>query len=230
MYIMSDIYRNLSNQFPNSTNLTGTSDLSTSIGTLNTNLDNIQNKSNTLLSQQSEIKNIVDIEAQRLLLKKNSVENAYTSQNRAVYMNDNISKRNNAYLQILFAIVIALVIVFILSIMGSYFPVIPSIVLNIIYICIFSVTLIYSISIYSEIQTHDRIDYDKLKLKKATVAVNSDISGNYDASANDLNSYGQCPPQHNSVNGICTPVSAFTCMGAGLQTVDSYEFKNYSRY
>jgi len=69
-----------------------------------------------------------------------------------------------------------------------------------------------------------------LKLKKATVGGNSDVSGNYDASANDLNSYGQCPPGHNSVNGICTPVSGFTCMGNGLQTVDSYEFKNYSRY
>ena len=228
MYIMSDIYRNLSNQFPDSTKLTGTSDLSTSIGSLNTNLDSIQNKSNTLLSQQNEIKNIVDRETDRLELKKNSVENAYTSQNRAVYINDNISKRNNAYLQILFAIVIALVIVFILSIMGSYFPVIPSIVLNIIYVCIFSVIIIYSISIYSEIQTHDRIDYDKLKLKKATVAGNSDISGNYDASANATTTFGSCKTVDNK--GVCTELSAFTCMGAGLQTVDSYEFKNYSRY
>lgn len=227
MYIMSDIYRNLSNQFPDSTKLTGTQTLPSDITTLNSNLDSIQNKSNTLLSQQSEIKNIVDIEAQRLELKKNSVENAYTSQNRAVYINDNISKRNNAYLQILFAIVIALVIVFILSMMGSYFPVIPSIVLNIIYVCIFSVIIIYSISIYSEIQTHDRIDYDKLKLKKATVAGNSDISGNYDASANaTTRTSGFCTTVDS--NGVCTEL--FTCMGNNLQTVDSYEFKNYSRY
>jgi len=227
-----NIYGNISNQFPDSTLATGQQDLKTSISSLNTNLDNINGKTNTLLTQQLEVSDIVNQEKNRLDSKKQSIDNAYSSQVRSIYMNDNINKRYNAYLKILYALVIVLIIVFIISMIGNYFPFIPSFVLSIIYIGLFSFIIIYSITIYSEIQRHDRIDYDKLKLRKATDG-RLDISGN-DSSGNDLsgNVIGICPGGSKAAldeKGNCTNKESFSEMNE-LSTLNTYEFTDYSRY
>lgn len=223
------IYGNISNQFPDNTLATGTTDISGSIYNLNNSLSAINDKTNTLLTQQVEVSNIVNQEQGRLSDKKKSVDNAYSSQVRSIYMNDNINKRYNAYLKILYALVIVLIIVFILSIIGNYFPFIPSFVLNIIYIGLFSFTMIYSNTIYSEIKTHDRIDYDKLKLRRAADG-GLDISGN-DSSGNDLsgNVTGLCA-EINPINGKCVRLlDGFSSMNE-LSSLNTYEFTDYSRY
>lgn len=226
------IYGNISNQFPDSTLATGQIDLSNSIYSLNANLDQINDKTNSILTGQYEVSNIVNQEKGRLIEKKNSVDNAYSSQVRSIYMNDNMNKRYNAYLKILYALVIVLIIVFILSMIGNYFPFIPSFVLSIIYIGLFSFTMIYSITIYSEIQRHDRMDYDKLKLRRATYG-GVDNNDN-DSSGNDISGgpvYGICQGANAAVdaNGKCTNSESFSEMNE-LSSLNTYEFTNYSLY
>jgi len=220
------VYGNLSNQFPTTPPFTGT--LNTDIGSLNANLSALQDKSNVVLTQQEKIKKIVDAESTRLQQKKQGVDSAYSSQVRATYVNDNMQKRYNAYLYILFVVVIVLIIVFFLSMMGNYFPIIPPLLLNIIYVFLFSFTIIYSISIYSEIQKHDPMNYDRLKLRKPVTAGNSvDISDN---SMNSLGlgtgEYGECPIGYSSVNGKCENFSG----NNELQSLNAFEFTDYSRY
>jgi hypothetical protein len=126
------VYGNLPYQFPTTPPFTGT--LNTDIGSLNANLSAVQDKSMFVLTQQGEIKKIVDAESTRLQQKKQGVDSAYSSQVRATYVNDNMQKRYHAYLYILFVVVIVLIIVFFLSMMGNYFPIIPPLLLNIIYV------------------------------------------------------------------------------------------------
>jgi hypothetical protein len=219
------VYGNLSNQFPTTPPFTGT--LNTDIGNLNDKLTGIQNNSRDVLTQQGEIKKIVDAESTRLQQKKQSVNNAYSSQLRATYMNNNVQKRYNAYLKILFVVVIVLIIVFFLSIIGNYFPIIPSFLINILYIGLFSFLIIYSISIYSEIQKHDKMDFDKLYLNTSIVGNGSDISDNsMNLMSDGLNGY--CP-YHTDESGRKVCNEEFNGNNE-LQSLNTFEFTHYSRY
>jgi len=219
------VYGNLSNQFPTTPPFTGT--LNTDIDNLNDKLTGIQNNSRDVLTKQEEMQKIVNAEASRLISKKQSVDNAYSSQIRATYMNNNIQKRYNAFLQILFVVVIVLIISFFLSIIGNYFPIIPSFLLNILYIGLFSFLIIYCLSIYSEIQKHDKMDFDKLYLNIPTVGNGIDISDNSNNNLTDNDLKGYCP-YHTDASGrkVCDGFSG----NDELQTVNSYEFTDYSRY
>jgi hypothetical protein len=171
---MFGIYGNIANQYPTTFPTTGGNTLDSNINTLNTNLDNIQTKSNILLSQQEEIKRIIDVENARLIQKTTQVDQEYPSKVRAVFMNDNLQKRYNAYLKILVVMVISLVIMFIVSLLSKFFPMISPMIVNIIFVIILSIAIILCIGIYTEIQTHDNMNYDKLKVvnKINTIAIN----------------------------------------------------------
>lgn len=229
---MSGIYGNIANQYPTTFPTTGGNTLDSNINNLNQNLDNIQTKSNILLSQQEEIKKIVDSESSRLNYKKAQVDQQYPSKVRAVYMNDNLQKRYNAYLKILGVIVISLVIMFKISVVASFLPSIPPIILNIIHIVIVSVAVVLCMIFYTEIQTHDKMDYDKLKLNKPTDADSNAVISTSNTEASTLSSFGKCGRgTYLNDSGECTVnTSGFTGMNSGLQSLNTYEFTNYSRY
>jgi ABC-type multidrug transport system fused ATPase/permease subunit len=225
------IYGNLSNQFPDSTLLTGQTDLKNSINSLNTNLDAINNKTNNLLTQQDTVSKIVNEEQSRLKEKKQMIDNAYSSQVRSIQLNDSINKRYQAYLKIIFVFIIVLIVALIVSIIGKSLPIIPSFVLYIIHIGLFSFALIYSFGIYLEVQKHEKINYDRLYMKKATdgsldVSGTRDISG-IDASGNKVT--GNCA-KVDPLTGNCTQLLESFCGMSHLPNINSYEFTTYSKY
>jgi len=225
------IYGNLSNQFPDSTLLTGQVDLKNSIQSLNTNLDAINNKTNTLLSMQDGVSTIINDEQNRLNEKKQIIDTAYSSQLRSIHLNNSMTKKSRAYSTILFVIVFVLIFVFIVSIVGKIFPMIPPFVLNIIYVGLFSFAFIYSYSIYSDIQRHEKIDYDRIQQRKAADAgldvSGMDVSFNNDISGNVVN--GNCA-EVNPLTGNCTKLLDAFCGMNHLSSLNSYEFTNYSKY
>lgn len=225
------IYGNLSNQFPDSTLLTGQTDLKNSVNTLNINLDAINNKTNNLLTQQDTVLKIVNEEQSRLTEKKGLIDNAYSSQARSIELNDSINKRYQAYLKIIFVFIIVLVVAIVVSFIGKTFPIIPSFVLYIIHIGLFSFALIYSFIIYLEIQKHEKINYDRLYMKKTTdgsldVSGSRDISG-VDASGNKIT--GICA-KVDPITGRCTQLIETLCGMSDLPNISSYEFTSYSKY
>lgn len=228
---MSGIYGNIANQYPTTIPTTGND---TNINSLNTNLDNIQTKSNILLAQQEEIQKIVNTEKSRLIQKATQVDQEYPSKVRAVYMNNNIQKRYNAYLKILVVMVISLVIMFLVSFISRFFPIISPMIINTIHIIILSIAVIVCIGIYTEIQTHDEMNYDKLKFKKTLTATSTDTSNNSAApdSSSPPDEFGRCGDGTYLNNGVCTigTRAGFTEMTGGLQSLNTYEFTNYSRY
>lgn len=227
---MSKIYGNIGNQFPTTVPSTG---IDANIDSLNTNLNNIENQSVKILTQQENMKKILDIENGRLEIKKNQVDSEYSNKVRQIAMNENLQKRYNAYLKIILVFVSILVIIYIIFLLTSYFPIIPSILINMVYIIISSVGVIYSIIIYNEIQTHDPIDYDKLKFKKPDNANNSDeIAINDNNQGTSSYTFGLCGEGTYYHQGTCLPVkkNTFTTMNNELQNLNTYEYTNYSRY
>jgi len=248
---MADVYKNLSNQFPDITAMTSSALVSGNIplttlkeqaNTLQTNLNNIQGQSNTLLTHQDSVNTIVTNEQSRLEQKKQSVDNAYSSQQRAVYMNDNVQKRYNAYSKILVAIVIGGAVLLALTFLQSYVPFIPSSVFMISYIIIISTVAIYSIAVYIEIQRHERLDYDRLYVKPL-----SDSSGMLDYSSSEISynipEMAICgsgttlvlgdltkSPFEDLYYNHCIPTTQGFQNMSGLGNINQEEFTNYSKY
>lgn len=216
------IYGNLSNQFPDSSLFTGQIELKNSINTLNTNLDTIQNKSSTFLANQDEVLNIVNQEKNRLEQKRQSIDNAHSSQVRSTQLNDSINKRYKAYLKILYVFIIVLVITLIIHFIGKYFPIIPAFILTFIYIGLFSFAIIYSISLYFEIQRHEKIIYDRLDNGRM------EASGNLVDTSNNLMGVKDAS---GAVVGNCAEIDPITgnCIRL-LETFSTYEYTHYSQY
>lgn len=212
-------------------------ELNTNTKMLNRNLNGIVSQTDALLSHQSSMDSILQNEQARLQQKKDSVENAYTSQKRAIYLNDNMQKRYAAYLRILVITVITLAIIFVLALVEKFVPAIPSIIFNIIYLVLFTASFIWCMLIFFEIQRHDKLDYDKLYYKSMTATGGTDSSGtdvsNNDASGTCMNEEC-CDPDtqeyDNEISRCRNKAQGFSCMGNEIQSYGSYEFTDYSKY
>ena len=225
----NQIYGNLANQFPDSTLLSGQTDLKNSINILNTNLDAIDNKTASFLGNQDQVLSIIDQENNRLNQKKQSIDNAYSSQVRSTQLNDSMNKRYKGYLRILYIFILVLVISLILTLFSNSLPFIPSFVFTIIYIGLFSFAVIYSISIYIEIQRHERIIFDRLDMGRINSTTSMDTSNNMTNNDQSGNVVGNCA-EVNPVTGNCIRLLETFCGKNGLSTLNSYEFTNYSQY
>lgn len=235
------VYGNISNQYPAITNLAGTSlvtnnpgslgVLNTNITALNTNLNNIQGQSNVTLAQQQSMNTIVNNEHTRLNDKKQTIDNAYSSQERAIYMNENIQKRYNSYSKILIIWVIALVVLFILNLTEPYLTFLPPLFFPLKYITVFSSVFIYTFLIYNDIQKHERLDYDRL-YNKPLDASYSDISGITDTSSNDISN--GCVNEACCSEGTTWDISSGTCLPnrQGFDNMNNtpFEYSDYSKY
>jgi hypothetical protein len=155
-------------------------------------------------------------------------------------MNSNLQKRYNAYVNILFVIVIVLVIIFVTSFIQGYFPFIPSYLFNIIYIVLISFLIIYCSSLYFEIQKHDNMDFDKLRYAGIN-ATNSDVSGSYDGMDVSMGGMGICMnnaccsagTEWNPQLGQCIPLTnaeGFSSINNNIQPFSACEFADYSKY
>ena len=78
----------------------------------------VQVHSNLILGQQRAMSDIVTTENNRLVDKQRNVENAYSSQQRAVYLNNNLQKKYNAYTKIIIVIFIGALVLFILGLLA----------------------------------------------------------------------------------------------------------------
>jgi ABC-type multidrug transport system fused ATPase/permease subunit len=241
-----DVYGNLANQFPNIASLTSNtlvsnnanlSVLNASTNNLQQNLSQIQGQSNDTLSKQQEMNSIVQAEQARLNDKKGSIDNAYSSQQRAIYMNDNVSKRYNAYSRILFIVVIILFIIFALVMLQPYLPFIPSMIFNVVFIGLVSFMIIYCLGIYFDIERHEKIDYDRIYNKPLTAPLDSsysDISYNFDSS------YGFCANNSCCATGTYWDTTIHQCSPGNppgykekfttIAENSPYEYSEYSKY
>lgn len=133
---------------------------------INTNMNEIastlsNNESSKILSQQHGMKTIIDKEMDRLKQKKNSIENAMTTQKRMMIMNDSFLKKQRMYSQMAIAIVIGLSIILIFRYFSIQYPELENLA-NVISIFIVVSVFIYCMWIYIGILRRDPIYFDQI--------------------------------------------------------------------
>jgi len=120
--------------------------------------------SSNVLTHQEEVADIVDTEKDRLLIKKQSIDNALVGKERAIELNDSYQKKQAEYNKIKFAWVIALAISVILVISKKTFVFLPSFIFDLFTILVLLGASIYTISILVEVSRREKINFNKLDL------------------------------------------------------------------
>ncbi len=112
----------------------------------------------------TDISKIIESEINVIKGQIKNVDETISSQSRVIKMNENYNKKIAAYTKAVLAIVFASAIAVILNTLKSKFGIIPDAVITISYIILFSSSLIYSMFVWSDINSRDKMDFDKLDL------------------------------------------------------------------
>ena len=120
--------------------------------------------SNNVLTHQEDVSDIVNTEKDRLLLKKQSIDNALVGKKRAIELNDSYQKKQEEYNKIKYAWVIALAVSVILVISKKKFVFLPSFMFDLFTILVLFGASIYTISILIEVSRREKINFNKLLL------------------------------------------------------------------
>lgn len=132
--------------------------LKTQISSLQTSVSNV---SEPVLIHQKDMSDILYNETTRLNSKKDSIDNAVSTQKRMIQMNDSDGKKNSEYIKMVVAGVIVLAIIIGLTFLSRIFPFIGGIVMFIVMLLI-SGYIIYCVQKYYMISSRDKMDFDKL--------------------------------------------------------------------
>jgi len=138
--------------------------LQTELESAYTSLETANVSSNNVLTHQEDVADIVDTEKDRLLIKKQSIDNALVGKKRAIELNDSYQKKQAEYNKIKFAWVIALAISVILVISKKTFVFLPSFIFDLFTILVLFGASIYTISILIEVSRREKINFNKLDL------------------------------------------------------------------
>lgn len=120
--------------------------------------------SNNVLTHQEDVADIVDTEKDRLLLKKQSIDNALVGKKRAIELNDSYQKKQAEYNKIKYAWVMALAVSVILVISKKNFEFLPSFMFDLFTILVLFGASIYTISILIEVSRREKTNFNKLDL------------------------------------------------------------------
>ena len=115
-----------------------------------------------ILSNQATVQNIVDTEKGRLDEKADSIKKAKVSQERLIELNQSYSKRYGQYIYMLQVIVVALLLLFAISLVKKFIPDFPSGLTDTLTILIIGAAICYCIYIYNGILGRDNMDFDKI--------------------------------------------------------------------
>ena len=123
-----------------------------------------------------------------LLVKKDKLNNDQNSNKRMIAFNESYRKKQGDYLWLLLYVFIALIIFCFFYIMKTFFPFIPDIVMDLLYVNLFAFLLLFiSIKIYY-IQKRSNMNYDELDIP-SNIPKPNDPSNN--VPGKDVNLYGE---------------------------------------
>jgi len=134
-----------------------------------------------ILTQQSNVLNIVNMENQRLQDKKDSVDKILTGKKRAADLNNSARLRQNAYTNLLIIFIITLGLFIGIIILSRTFPFIPQSIFDILSIIVISIGIFTGMYLFLDIQTRSKINYDELDLP----GINKPVEGNTVATSTD---------------------------------------------
>jgi len=153
-----------------------TAGLTSSINSLYTGLSNANLPG--IYEHQQEIKDMIQVESDRLDMKKKHVDNALDSQKRLILLNESARERYSAYTQIIVTIVVTLLIVVALLFLGKAFPFIPSFLIDVLIIIAVLVGGFIGYFMYLAIRQRNNIDYSRLQIDPPAIMTPAQIQEN----------------------------------------------------
>lgn len=120
--------------------------------------------SDNVLTRQEEVTDIVTTEKDRLMLKKQSIDNALVGKKREIELNDSYQKKQAEYNKIKLTWVIALAISVLSIILKKQLSFVPSFIFDLVTIIVLFGASIYTISVLVEVSRREKINFNKLDL------------------------------------------------------------------
>jgi len=142
--------------------------LQTNLTELNKNFKDANLSSNRALTHQDQVSKIVTTEKDRLLEKKQIIDNALVGKQRAISLNDSFQQKQSAYNNIKIVWIFALALIVLFSILQTKLDYIPSIVFSLGIITILVGVVLYSLNSYIEIRRREKVNYNSLDLPDPT--------------------------------------------------------------
>jgi hypothetical protein len=143
--------------------------VSDNLNTTSRNLDSIYNNiqtasgiSSSVLTNQTDMKEIVDTELNRLNKKKENVDYAIQGQNRMIELNNSYRDKYNYFIKIMIIIIIILIIYIFINLLKKRYEFIPEIVFEISYFLLGVVTIFIIYFAFINIMSRDNMDFNKL--------------------------------------------------------------------
>jgi hypothetical protein len=145
------------------------SDIPTNLGKLYTNLNNQTVNTNDVLLKQQDVINIVDAEKQRLLLKKQTVDDSLQQQKRLIQLNNSYRLRYTDYIKIMLFITFIIILFVGIILAQRYFPFIPSIVYEIALILLIPISMIIMYYRFRNLMIHNNMNYEEIDYKPPNI-------------------------------------------------------------
>jgi hypothetical protein len=141
------------------------------------NLADVQGTQINAVTQQTNMKSIIDTEKTRLLAKQATIDQAVDNQKRIIYFNDNSRKIALSYLNILITIAITLGMVYFVRVIFNYFTKLPDMLFNILIVTIVSLGIIITYRCYKGIIKRNPYNFDELNLSAPKMHISSSTEG-----------------------------------------------------
>ena len=117
-----------------------------------------------VLTKQKQVNNILQSELDRLSTKKEQLDEAQKGQMRVLMMSESYRKRQAEYTKITIAIVIVFAVVIILRYVREIFNILPDAFYTLLHILLFAGVIIYSVIIYINVSSREKINFDRLDI------------------------------------------------------------------
>lgn len=133
------------------------------------------NAVSAVLTKQKQVNNILQTELDRLNIKKVQLDNARMGQMRLLMMNDSYRKRQAEYMKLIIAVVFVFALVIVMRYMRVFFNVLPDVVYTLIHILLFASVILYSMVTYVNVNSREKINFDRLDLPGPQAESKEDI-------------------------------------------------------
>ena len=131
--------------------------------------------SSAVLTQQQEMVNIINAEQQRLLEKKNQIDQASMQEQRIALLNNSYRLRYAQYTKIMIVFIIGLAIHIVLRLLSGFFDQVPNFITVLLHIANIVICGAIIIRLYADIQMRDQINFNQIVLPPPVL----DVSGGY---------------------------------------------------
>ena len=148
--------------------------LQSAISRLSSEYDKANSSSDSVLHHQQEMMNILQVEQQRLLAKKELFDQVEAENDRKVLLNTTYRKKYTQYTKITIVIIMVLVAIVIIRLMNKHLTIFPESLYMFLMIVVISIGIIYVLILYADLSARNNIDYDQIEIPPPKL----DASGN----------------------------------------------------